>query len=209
MVIAAVFNATGNLRYSGPDNPFTAHFVDETVGSLVSTGIDPSQSFVILTNENLPHLITCPVGDAPLYQNLKVTCKDGSGTPMPGIPASAFTFTLGNGGATWYGTLSCTFTPVDTQTDANGEIRFTIKGDTSIVGNMTIQATVQGVPLNDIDTLPCKSVDYDTNGVVGLGDFVIFGGDYGKAGWRSDFSGDGLVSLSDFVTFGGHYGHHV
>jgi hypothetical protein len=126
---------------------------------------------------------------------------------MPGIPASAFTFTLGSINAVWYGTLSCTFTAVDPQTDANGEIRFTVKGDTSIYGNMTIQATVQGVPLNDIDTLPCKSVDYDVNGQVSLGDFVTFASDYTKTSWRSDFSGDGQVTLGDFVTFAGHYTH--
>jgi hypothetical protein len=172
-------------------------------------GPDPTQSFVTLTNENMPHLVTCPAGDGPTYQHVKVTVKNAGGQPLPGIPASAITFTLGNADASWYGTLSCTFTSVDLQTNANGEIRFTTKGDTSIYGNITIQATVMGIPLNDIDTLPCKTIDYDTNGVVSLSDFVIFGQDYGKSGWRSDFSGDGLVSLGDFVTFGQHYGHHA
>jgi hypothetical protein len=171
--------------------------------------IDPVRSFVTLTNENMPFLVTCPAADGPLYQHVKITVKDAGGNPLPEIPASAFAFTINpTGGDThWYGTLSCTFTPVDQQTNANGEIRFTIKGDTSIYGNITIQATVQGVPLNDVDILPCKSVDYDTNGVVSLSDFVIFGGNYGKTSWRSDFTGDGLVSLGDFVIFGGHYAH--
>jgi hypothetical protein len=172
--------------------------------------INPDQSFVTLTNENLPFLVSCPAGDGPLYQHAKVTCKDASGNPLSGIPADAFTFTLGNAGdATWYGTLSCTFTPIDTVTNANGEIRFTVKGDTSIYGNITIQATVQGIPLNDIDILTCKSPDYFTDGAVALGDFVVFGQDYGRASWRSDFTGDGMVGLGDFVTFGQHYGHHA
>jgi subtilisin family serine protease len=170
--------------------------------------IDPDRSFVTLTNENMPFLVTCPAHDGPVYQHVKVTCRDASGNTIPGIPASAFTFTLGNVNAIWYDTLSCTFAPVDTQTNANGEIRFTIKGDTSIYGNITIRVTVQGVPINDLDTLPCKSVDYDTNGVVSLGDFVIFARDYSKVRWRSDFTGDGLVSLGDFVLFAGHYAHH-
>jgi hypothetical protein len=170
-------------------------------------GPSPEFSFVTLTDENTPHLITCPAGDGPTYQHIKITVRDSAGHPLPGITANEFDFTLGSVDASWYGTLGCTFTPVDTQTNANGEIRFTIKGDTSIYGNITIQATVQGILLNDISILPCKSVDYDTSGAVDLGDFVIFGQDYGKMQWRSDFTGDGQVLLGDFVTFGGHYGH--
>jgi parallel beta-helix repeat protein len=171
--------------------------------------IDSDQSFVTLTNENMPHLVTCPAGDGPIYQHAKVTCKDVNGNLLPGIPADAFIFVLGNIDATWYNTLSCTFIPVDPVTDANGEIRFEMKGDTSIVGNITIQATVQGVPLNDIDILTCKSPDYFTDGAVILGDFVVFGQDYGRIRWRSDFTGDGgLVGLGDFVMFAQHYGHH-
>jgi hypothetical protein len=171
--------------------------------------IDPDRSFVTLTNENMPFLVTCPAGDGPIYQHVKVTCKNANGDPLPGILPTAFVFTINpTGGDTHYwGTLSCTFTAVDTQTNANGEIRFTVKGGTSIYGNITIQVNVYGVPINDIDTLTCKTPDYDTNGVVSLGDFVIFARDYGKPGWRSDFTGDGMVSLGDFVLFAQHYAH--
>jgi hypothetical protein len=92
-------------------------------------------------------------------------------------------------------------------TDINGQIRFAVKGDTSIYGNLTIRATVMDIPLNDIDTLWCKTPDYDTNGAVSLGDFVTFASDYSKVRWRSDFTGDGLVSLGDFVVFAQHYAH--
>jgi agmatine/peptidylarginine deiminase len=172
--------------------------------------VSPSQSFVTLTNENTPHLFSCPADDGPTYQHAKVTVKNAGGQPIPGIPSNDFQFTLGGTGAIWYGTLSCTFTAVDTQTNANGEIRFTVKGDTSIYGNITIQAIVQGIPLNDIDTLACKSPDYFCDGAVILGDFVIFGQDYGRIRWRSDFTGDGGPNgLGDFVMFGQHYAHHV
>jgi hypothetical protein len=172
-------------------------------------GISAEQSFVTLTNENLPHLFTCPASDGPVYQHVKVTCKTAGGTPVPGIPADVFTFILGNVDAIWYGTLDCTFTPVDSVTNANGEIRFTMKGDTSIYGNITIKANVQGMLLNDLDILPCKTADYFGDGMVALGDFVVFGQDYGRVRWRSDFSGDGgMVGLGDFVMFGQHYGHH-
>ena len=170
-------------------------------------GPSPEFSFVTLTDENTPHLITCPAGDGPTYEHIKITVRDNVGDPLPGIAADEFDFTLDSVDASWYGTLGCTFTPVDTQTNANGEIRFTIKGDTSIYGNITIRATVQTIPLNDVDTLPCKSFDYDTNGAVSLSDFTIFGGDYGTTRWRSDFTGDGAVALGDFSMFGQHYGH--
>jgi hypothetical protein len=87
-------------------------------------------------------------------------------------------------------------------------IRFEVKGETSIIGNIMIQATVMGYQLQDTDVLSCKSMDYDVNGQVGLGDFVLFGQDYGGTNWRSDFTGDGMVSLGDFVVFAQHYGHH-
>jgi hypothetical protein len=171
--------------------------------------IDPDQSYVTLTNENMPLLVTCPLFDGPPYHYVKVKCLYTNGEPFAGIPASAFAFTINpTEGTHWHGSLSIAFTPVEQQTNANGEIHFEVRGYTSIVGNITIQATVQGVPLNDIDTLPCKSPDYNTDGTVSLTDFVTFAQDYGTTHWRSDFTGDGTVSLSDFVMFAQHYGHH-
>jgi parallel beta-helix repeat protein len=154
-------------------------------------------------------LVTCPAGDGPAYQYTTVTVQDYDREPIPGVPAEEFTFLITPLGDTYaYGPLSCTFTPVDSQTNANGEIRFTIQGDTTIVGNISIQVTILGVSLNDVETLPCKSPDYFCDGAVILGDFIIFGQDYGKAQYRSDFTWDGMVNLLDFVMFGQHWGHH-
>jgi hypothetical protein len=175
---------------------------------LIGNMVDPSQSSVTLSPGTL---VTCPAGDGPVYTYLTVTVKNAGGAPLPGIPSAAFTFTVNptSLGTHWYGALSVTFTAVDPVTDANGQIRFSIRGGTSIYGNITIRVTVQSIPLNDVDTLPSKTPDYDTNGQVALGDFVIFGQDYGRVRWRSDFTDDGLVSLGDFVIFGQHYGHHA
>jgi len=167
----------------------------------------PSYSFVTLTHTNMPGLITCPAGDGFAYQYVKVTVKNSVGNPLSGIPADEFSFAISNAEAAWYGILSCTFIPVDAETNANGEIRFTVTSDTSIVGDIQVRATVMGVLLNDVDLLSCKSMDYDTDGDVDLGDFTVFGQDWGTTAWRSDFTWDGSVNLADFTTFGQHWGH--
>jgi parallel beta-helix repeat protein len=171
--------------------------------------IDPSRSSVNLTNENMPFLCTCPAGDGPAYHHVNITIIDSGGVPIEGIPAESFEFIIQPipNDAVWYNMLSCTFSPVTPQTSATGTITFEIIGDTSIIGNITIQVIVQGVPLDDSDTISCKTVDYNTDGIVSLGDFVIFARDYSKPGWRSDFTGDGMVSLGDFVLFAQHYAH--
>jgi parallel beta-helix repeat protein len=167
----------------------------------------PVLSFVTFAGGGL---VTCPAGDGPVYQYATVIVRDFDGEPISGIPAEELLFAVSPTDDTrWYGTFSCTFIPVDPITDENGEIRFTIQGDTSIVGNITIQATVMGYQLQDTDILPCKSMDYDTNGVVNLADFILFGRDYGTTTYRSDFTWDGTVNLLDFVIFGEHYGHHM
>jgi hypothetical protein len=162
---------------------------------------------------------TCPAGDA-IFNYVTVTVWDANGNPVPGIPAANFAFTVTAQGAgmpwvypysstTQYnGVLGAAFVPIDAQTDANGKIRFTFRATTSVIGDVLITATVNGQPIKDRERLPCKSVDYNVDGVVGLGDFVTFASDYTKYKWRSDFTNDGgLVSLSDFVTFAGHYTH--
>ena len=170
-------------------------------------GIDPEQSSVELTGGNTP-LTTCPAHDGPLYSYLKVTCIDYYGEPLVGLPPGVFQFNLNPiSGTHWFDALSCAFTPVDPATNGQGEINFTIRGDTTIIGNLTIQVTVMNIPLHDV-ILTCKSPDYNLDGIVNLGDFVTFSGDYNKAVWRSDFTGDGFVALTDFIIFAQHYRHH-
>jgi len=169
---------------------------------------DPDKSSVDLTAENTLGMTTCPSGDGPVYQHVKVTCKSVYDDPLPGIPAGAFEFTVENTTDTlWYGTLSCTFTAVDNATDANGEIRFEVVGDTSIYGNITIEVTVMNVDINDTDTLPCITFDYNVDGSVNLIDFGIFAGDFLTTAHRSDFNWDGTVNLIDFGMFASHFLH--
>jgi len=172
---------------------------------------DPDVSTVELTATSHIGMTTCPAGDGQIYEFLKVTVKDAMGTPMVGLPSALFQFNLAaTPGTTYYNVLSCTFTPVTPAvTDANGEIKFTILGDTSMYGNITIQVVVLGVPLSDIGILPVKTVDITNDGIVSLGDFSYFGQQYTKNNYRCDFTWDldHAVTLGDFSYFGQHYTH--
>jgi hypothetical protein len=157
----------------------------------------------------MPGLLTCPQGDGLPYQYLKVTVRNAGGYPLPGIPAHEFAFTITPvPGTSWFGTLGCTFTPVDSQTNATGEIRFIIQGDTSIAGNIRIHVIVEEVPLMEVATLTGSSVDVDVDGSVGLTDFSTFGFAWVTYDWRCDFTFDDEINLEDFTLFGGHWGHH-
>ncbi len=173
-----------------------------------TTTIDPDSSFVALTGESGAGLTTCPSGDGPAYQYVKVTVRDGSGNPIAGITSDQFTVNVTPAaGAEYFGTFSCTATPVDAQTNSNGEIRFELVGDTSIRGDINIQVDVSGTSLNDLDVLPSVSIDIEIDGTVDLTDFIQFSQDYGTSHSRSDFSWDGTVGISDFITFADHYHH--
>ncbi len=172
------------------------------------TSVDPDYSFVTLTHEPESGMTTCPAGDGPTYRYVKVTVRDESNSPMPGITADQITFSMTpTGGATYHGTLSATTTAVDAETDTGGEIRFELTGDTSISGDINIEATVAGVDLGDIDVLSVRTVDLMLDGIVDLVDFSRFALDYNTATARSDFDWSGYVDLVDFSRFAMHYLH--
>lgn len=163
-----------------------------------SAGIpDPDLSTVALGPN--AGMTTCPQGDGPAYQYITVTAKRSDATPIQGIPYTSFFFTVTGG--------DVTITNVDAETNANGVIRFTVVGDDTIMGNITIEVQIYTVVLNDSDVLACRSFDLNNDHAVGLQDFTIFSGDYGTTTARSDFNWDGTVGLQDFTLFSGHYGH--
>jgi hypothetical protein len=162
---------------------------------------------------------TCPHGDA-IYNYITVTVWNANGNPVAGIPAASFAFTITPQGAglpwvypytprtQYVGTFGATFVPVDAQTNANGQIRFAFRARTAVIGDVLITATVNGQPIKDRERLPCKTLDYTLTGDVGLGDFAMFAGKYGKYNWLMDSTNDGgAVGLGDFATFASHYGH--
>lgn len=166
--------------------------------TMASAGIpDPDLSTVELG----PALgmATCPAGDGPSFEHIKVTAKRTDTTPIEGIPYSSFFFTVTGG--------DVTITHVGTETDANGEILFSMVGDETIIGNITIEVQIYTVILNDSDILYCNSFDMNDDGSVGLQDFVLFSAQYNGTDPSADFNFDGSVGLQDFVLFSAHYNH--
>ena len=172
------------------------------------TSVDPDYSFVTLTHEPESGMTTCPGGDGPVYRYVKVTVMDESNSPMQGIASDQITLTITpSGGATYHGALSVTASAVDAETDADGEVRFDLTGDTSITGDINIGVTVSGVTLNDMDVLSTRTVDLMMDGIVDLVDFSRFAFDYNTTNTQSDFDWSGYVDLVDFSRFALHYLH--
>ncbi len=162
---------------------------------------DPDQSSVALSAP--AGMASCPIGDGPAYQYITVTAQRADSTPIEGIPASSFFFNVTGG--------NVTITEVDSETDINGQIRFQVVADETIVllapSYLTVEAQIYTVVLNDSDNLEVNSFDINEDDAVGLEDFGFFSGDYGTSAKRSDFNWDGTVGLEDFGFFSGHYGH--
>ncbi len=173
-------------------------------------GPDPDRSYVTLTGESAGGLATCPDGDGAAYEHLKITVRDASDSPLPGVAAAEFSIDMVPAGPTqFYGTFSMQAAAVDAETDAAGEIRFTLNGATSVYGDVGISVTVSGTPINDLDFLPCNSFDIDLDGAVDGVDFAMFSHQYLTANQQSDFDYSGTVDGPDFAMFADHYLHGI
>ena len=148
-------------------------------------------------------MVSCPLGDGPAYQYITVTARRADNSPIEGVPASSFFFNVTGG--------DVTVTEVDAETDLNGEIRFEMVADETIVkldpDFLTIQCQIYTVVLNDSDQIEVNSFDIDESGGVGLADLAFFASDYGTSQKRSDFDWSGGVGLADLAFFATHYGH--
>jgi hypothetical protein len=151
-------------------------------------------------------MATCPDGDGPAYQYITVTAKTSLAAPIQGIPYNSFFFVVTGG--------DVTISAVDAESDVNGEIRFEMTGDESLLlldpVFLNIEAQIYTVVLSDNENMECNTFDIQNVGDgVGLEDFALFAGDYGGTAKRSDFNWDGGVGLEDFAFFAAHYGHGV
>lgn len=166
--------------------------------TVASAGIpDPTLSTIALGPDG--GMATCPQADGPAFEYVTVTAKRSDATPIQGIPYSSFFFTVTGG--------NVTITAVGAETDANGEIQFTVVGDETIIGDITIDCQIYTVVLDAGATLTCNSFDMNDDGAVGLQDFVLFSAEYNGTSAAADFNFDGTVGLQDFVLFSAHYNH--
>jgi hypothetical protein len=162
----------------------------------------PNPSFVTMTAGGMG-LSTCPAGDGDAYEFITVTALQDDHTPIVGLPSSAFYFMI-----TGSGSGNVSIAAYDTETNADGEIRFRAQGTGTILyGSVTIVAHIYTVVLNDSDLLWCNTFDYDDNGTVDPTDFAAFASHYGSSNQMSDFNWDGSVDPIDFAEFASHYGH--
>jgi hypothetical protein len=158
---------------------------------------DPDLSTVVLGPA--AGMATCPAGDGPAFEYLTVTAKRVDDSPIAGIPYTSIFFTATGG--------DVSILHVGEETDGNGEIAFTVVGNETIIGDITVEAQIYTVALNDSDTLSCNSFDINEDGTVGVQDATLFVADYGTTAQRSDFNWDGTVGVQDATLFVAHYGH--
>jgi hypothetical protein len=167
---------------------------------------DPDLSFVEVDNGGYG-LARCPVGDGPPFEYVTVTARRSDGTPIEGIPASSFFWTI---------TSDCyvVMQAVDSETNANGEIRFRMKGSgpCCCTGGLVVvglEVQIYTVVINDYDEVYSNSFDEDCDADVDPIDFVMFMMDLAPNPYDpcSDFDFDGDVTPIDFVIFALHMGH--
>jgi hypothetical protein len=149
-------------------------------------------------------MASCPAGDGPDYEYILVTAKRSDATPIQGIPYTSFFFTVTGG--------DVTITHVQAETDAAGEIQFTMVADETIIAlppdpELLVECQIYTVVLAAGDDIPVNSFDIDGSTCVGLADFGIFASVYLTSDPRGDYDFNGTVGLSDFGQFAAHYLH--
>lgn len=169
---------------------------------------DPIFSYVTTTNESAPGLITCPAGDGSEFEYLVVSVRDSNNDPIPGIAAEDFEFEVTSDGD-YYGNLTFTFNAADEMTDVNGEIRFSMISDTSLVGTAEINVIVQNVALEETGAVFAKSYDMNLDGAVNIADLGVFASHYQTTAWQADYNWDGNVNIADLGMFAAHYQHSI
>jgi len=175
------------------------------MAAVAGAGIpNADESFVTMT-ANGKGLTTCPAGDVPAYGYITVTARDADAFPIQGITSGDFFITV-----TGTGSGNVSISAFDTETDANGEIRFEASQDGGIIlyGSLTIEVRIYTTVLTDSDLLWCNTYDYNDDGVVNPVDFVLFASDFlPNYHEKSDFNWNGVVDPVDFVLFASHWLH--
>ena len=165
---------------------------------------DPEFSYVELSGDG--GLLTCPAGDTSNYEYLVVGLRDLNNEPLSGISASEFEFSVDYTGDS-YETVSFEFIPETNMTNENGELRFSISADSTLIGNAEISVSAMAVNLIENVDLDVKSFDLNYDGSVSIADLGMFASEYNTNSSNSDFDWRGFVNIVDLGMFAAHYGH--
>ena len=175
------------------------------MATVAGAGIpDAGASYITMTAGG-KGLTTCPAGDGGAYSYITVTALRTDLTPIQGIPASSFFFTVAGSGS---GNVS--ISAFDTETDVSGQIRFQADGTGAIAyGSLTVSVQIYTVVLTSTPgTLWCNTYDLTPNDAVDPVDLTNFAGKYNTVSEDCDFNwGGGVVDPVDLTLFAQHYGH--
>ena len=148
-------------------------------------------------------LTTCPAGDAGAYSYITVTALRADLTPIQGISAGSFFFTVAGSG-------NVSITAFDTETNVSGQIRFQAEGTGTIpYGTVTVSVQIYTVVLTTTPgTLWCNTYDLDNSGTVTPIDLTNFASKYDTVSEDCDYDwSGGVVNPVDLTKFAAHYGH--
>jgi hypothetical protein len=191
---------------------------DEGDGSLVEAAVDDFEILGISTPDISPSLSTIdanddlmlsPAGDGDSVLTITVTVRDGTGTPLQGIPAGAVVVDAAGLSSLGGDITFCNGTPNAAQfvstapTDVNGQTVITVT-NVGGCGSITLTAEVQGVPLVDNAVANVRSPDMNGDGIVQFLDSILFAQQLGVSfGYCANLNGDpaDLVDFSDTIKF--------
>jgi hypothetical protein len=146
-------------------------------------------------------VVICPYapGGAPSGTQFTVHAVNAQGQVIPDAFVELIFGTPGNH-------QFCTNVVLTGTTNANGDAVFNLSAGGCTVGANALRVKVNNTQIRAFSN--AKSPDFDgvsPNGVVALGDFVYFAGNYGGGGGCTDFFNDGMTNLPDFVLFAACY----
>jgi len=169
-----------------------------------SAGIpDPDLSTISVGPDGC--MTSCPAGEGPTYEYITVNARRADNTPIVGILSTSFFFTVTGGDVT----ITCVSVPPET--DAAGDIQFSMVADETIEqlspNALDIQCMIYTIVLTVSASVQVNTFDLNLNDCVDLADFSMFSAMYLTANPRGDYNWSGQVDLPDFGMFSAHYLH--
>jgi hypothetical protein len=176
------------------------------VASVASAGV-PDPRFSTVDPVVVGNASGNAIGAAPA--GLDVVVRDVNNAPLSGrtvtVDFSATpmkVFTVQNAGTT----VNCAAKTISRVTNASGAVNFAAR-IAKFDNTNGVEVSADGVVLA---TIKGRSTDIDgTDGTTGLGDFAIFGNNFGNnpSAQETDFDQDGTTALGDFAIFGAEFGN--